>query len=107
MNYEGTMELSGAFCEGVDGAGGLEMTSARNPGKNRSILSKVADHKVRCLSSRWSSGDGGTKISAAFMTRMTFLSDSGTASYCPMVNELLKNETIHIYVPVGPSCRYS
>lgn len=86
VGYQERTAWLGISCGGVDGAGGIEMTSARKPGKNRSILSWVADHKVRCLSSRWSSPEGGTSISAAFITRMTFLSDSGTASYYPKVN---------------------
>jgi hypothetical protein len=31
---------------------------------------------------RVSFGEGGTRIPEAFMTSTTFLSDSGTASYC-------------------------
>lgn len=44
----------GARTNGVDGigAGGIERTSARNPGRKRSILSCVAVQRVRCLSFR-------------------------------------------------------
>jgi hypothetical protein len=70
------------------------MTSARKPGRNLSILSRVADHKVRCVSFLWSSAAGGTKIWAAFMTKITFLSDSGTASYCPKVSESHWKQTL-------------
>ena len=57
--------------------------SFKKPGRNCSILSYVADHKVRWQSCRASSLSigGGTRIPVAFITRITFLSDSGTASY--------------------------
>jgi hypothetical protein len=63
------------------GGGGIEITSARNPGKKRSIRSDVTVHSIRCCSSRRCSAEGGTSRPVAFMTKTTFLRDSGTASY--------------------------
>ena len=67
---------------GAGGVGGR--TSARNPGRNRSMRSCVAAHSAFCRSSRVSSppAGGGTSDPVALMTRMTFFSDSGIASCC-------------------------
>lgn len=59
------------------------MTLSMNPGMKPSILSCVMCHNCcfgwsRVLSC--SVADGGTSMSAACMTRITFLSDSSTAS---------------------------
>ena len=71
------------------------MTSSRKPGRKRSIRSCVAVHKARCCSSLESSFSGGSKSPAAFMTKSTFLSDSGTASYYRLVSRL------HVGIGVG------
>ena len=69
-------------CEGGAGGGsGFGMTSAKKPGRNRSMRSWVASHSARCRSVRVMPSTGGTSISVAFMTKTTFLRDSGMASY--------------------------
>lgn len=54
------------------------------------MRSNVASQSVACSSDR--SSKGGRRKPAAFMTRRTFLSDSGTASYCDRTSQRSKND---------------
>ena len=74
-------EVGAGTGAGVGGLGGGGSTSAKNPGRNRSIRSCVAAHRAFCLESRVSfPGAGGTRRFVAFITNTTFFRDSGIAS---------------------------
>lgn len=66
---------------GGDGGGGWGINSSKKPGRKSSILSCVACHSANCSELSCSPSRGRTRIPEAFMTKTTFFSDSGTASY--------------------------
>lgn len=57
------------------------ITDPKNLGRNLSSRSSEVAQSRCCFSVRKSGSDGGTSNPAAFMTRMTFFSVSGMASY--------------------------